>query len=150
MATERNPERSEGAYENGRGLLMAARESITAKAYELAAARLDPEMAVRVAVLLYVLSLYGINAQISSGYRDLAYQAQLYNRWKWGEKGIYKPARFSWHTNGRAVDIPLSGPDLDLAVYVWKWLGGRWGGDFSNPDPVHFDLPGPVPPLAAY
>lgn len=24
---------------------------------------------------------------------------------------------------------------------IWKTMGGRWGGDFRQPDPNHFELP---------
>lgn len=88
---------------------------------------------------------------ITSGYRDLSKQRQLYERWRAGDSGvIVRPARTSWHTEGRAIDVDRSHPNFEVFVRMWEDSGGRWGGRFSSPDPVHFDVPGPDAPRAAY
>lgn len=110
----------------------------------------DPEMAWRLSLLEFVLNYYGIAfPQVNSGYRSPQDQLRLYNEYLDGTQRI-KPASQSWHTVGRAVDINIPQNALPLAVSVWKYMGGRWGGDFSSPDPVHFDLPGPVAPPKIY
>jgi len=88
---------------------------------------------------------------ITSGYRPLWKQRELYRRWTAGDPGvIVRPARTSWHTEGRAIDVDRRHQNFDLFVAVWEALGGRWGGRFSKPDPVHFDVPGSSPPRPAY
>ena len=62
--------------------------------------------------------------------------------------GLYKadPAT-SRHVQGRAFDLAIAGfawqevPDRYWRWLgaVWKGAGGRWGGDFRRPDPIHFD-----------
>lgn len=60
--------------------------------------------------------------------------------------GLYK-AKNSRHVQRRAFDLGFSGytwREVPMEYWrwlgaVWKSLGGRWGGDFSRPDPVHFD-----------
>lgn len=111
---------------------------------------LNTPTAARFAILLYVLSLKGIQPTINSAFRSLSYQQDLYRRWRAGEPGIYQPARYSWHTVGGGFDLGGRRSDLDYAGAIWKALGGRWGGDFSTPDPNHFDFPYGAQPQAAY
>lgn len=78
---------------------------------------------------------------ITSGYRSQATQAQ-----------VNPDAPDSLHTNcpSLAVDLrvgaipglnPVGGYELLAMIGVrWKWKGFRWGGDFTPPDPIHFDL----------
>ena len=88
---------------------------------------------------------------IVSGYRDLSKQQSLYRRWRAGDPGvIVRPARTSWHTEGRAIDVDRTHPNFETFVRMWEDSGGRWGGRFSKPDPVHFDVPGPNAPRPAY
>lgn len=88
---------------------------------------------------------------IVSGYRSPAKQRELLQRWEAGDPGIVaKPARFSWHMEGRAIDVDTSHPNFEAFRQMWEDSGGRWGGRFSNPDAVHFDVPGSVSPEPAY
>ena len=44
----------------------------------------------------------------------------------------------------RVGDLPASATPFATWAFlggIWKWLGGRWGGDFTPPDPNHFDFP---------
>lgn len=44
----------------------------------------------------------------------------------------------------RVGDAPARTTPFELWAVVgqqWKLLGGRWGGDFAEPDPNHFDFP---------
>lgn len=62
----------------------------------------------------------------------------------------------SWHTYGAAVDVnpgelPFGKPAPDghwihKAAEIAKGLGWSWGGDFSYPDPMHFQLVSPRGP----
>lgn len=85
---------------------------------------------------------YGIEApRIVSGRRSAARQRELLARWNRGDRAglVAKPARSSRHTQGRAWDVRDNG-----ALYVYgAWaphVGARWGGTFSDYDPVHFDV----------
>ena len=78
---------------------------------------------------------------ITSGFRSQAKQDELRRRWAAGEPGIYKPARVSKHSSRRAIDVSTRDPNFSLYKDFMKMLGVKWGGDFSRPDPVHFELP---------
>jgi len=110
----------------------------------------DPEMSLRLALVKFVMEYYAFAfPAINSGYRSPQRQLELYNAYLDGTQ-TQKPARQSWHTVGRAVDMNVPTAILPLVVAIWKYLGGRWGGEFSDPDPVHFDLPGKIPPPSIY
>ena len=105
----------------------------------------------------------GIKIRVNSGYRSVAYQQQMYDRWIAGTKQYQsknaKPAKpgTSHHNTGTAIDfnptLP-SGKELGKSfnnsksewkksglVQLGKDLGMRWGGEFStNYDPIHFDI----------
>lgn len=94
------------------------------------------------ATLAWWTEHYGVAAPpITSGLRSAAYQAQLRARWDAGDRSglVTRPALYSNHTRGEAFDIPR-GPALDFFAHFAPYLGVRWGGKFSQPDPVHFDL----------
>lgn len=85
---------------------------------------------------------YGIPAaQIVSGKRSAREQRALQQAWDRGDRrGLaVRPASSSAHTRGEAWDLPRG---QHLAYYAaWApYLGVRWGGNFSDPDPIHFDL----------
>lgn len=114
---------------------------------------LHPEIAARYAAADAVLrSRFGEGAPpITSGFRSPAKQRELLRRFEAGDPGIVvRPARTSWHMEGRAIDVSRGHPMFDTFRAVWEDSGGRWGGRFSNPDDVHFDVPGPNPPRPAY
>lgn len=86
----------------------------------------------------------GIPVVVTSARRSLAQQKALTPA-----KGLYKASNPSQsrHVQGRAFDLSIEGfywDEVDPAYWrwlgdVWKRLGGRWGGNFSKPDPIHFD-----------
>jgi hypothetical protein len=51
----------------------------------------------------------------------------------------------SRHLAGRAIDIGFLGVDrpptewFAIGGALWERMGGRWGGRFRSPDPLHFD-----------
>lgn len=105
---------------------------------------LIPDLAVRVLALgYYSRALYGLNLFITSGRRTEQRQLELQRQHpQW-----YANPRVasSQHLSGRAVDL---GGDFRFSERQWEaigvlgeQLGLRWGGRFSRPDPVHFDLP---------
>lgn len=108
---------------------------------------LTPEAAARALYLGYwVKRLGGLTIQINSAYRSPAYQKQLQAQWDRGNRAGLKvrPADSSRHTEGRAFDVSVQGPEPSKATWenigrVGETLGLRWGGRFSPPDPVHFD-----------
>jgi hypothetical protein len=84
---------------------------------------------------------------IVSGYRSPERQRVLRQRWDRGDRTgiVARPACRSWHTIGRAIDVQNNRPQwLDVYGYYMRALGARWGKDFNNPDPNHFDLPTPT------
>jgi LAS superfamily LD-carboxypeptidase LdcB len=86
--------------------------------------------------------------KVSSTYRSLDKQAQLYRSWLAARakgytdaqicvlKGICTPARpgRSYHNYGRAFDLNGSASDLQAAAALWKRMGGQWFPE----DPIHF------------
>lgn len=89
----------------------------------------------------------GASFRITSGYRSPAHQAQLRAAWDAGRnvpgrpgwrsttRGLlYKPAAFSYHTSGLAIDAESN--KLEQLGAFARGLGMRW----SSRDPVHFDL----------
>lgn len=79
--------------------------------------------------------------RIVSGLRSAAAQAALQARWDRGDRSglIVRPASNSSHTRGEAFDLER-GPHLAQFGEWAPYVGLRWGGKFSTPDPVHFDL----------
>lgn len=89
---------------------------------------------------------------IISGYRSPEYQADLYRRWEAGDPSIqYKPARYSLHTLGQAIDLRKSDPTYYDWEKIWdSWLGEKWGinGETFG-DPGHYAIrTGDIPPAA--
>ena len=84
----------------------------------------------------------GTAPKITSGLRSAAHQLTLRRRWEMGDRRglVVKPALSSAHVRGEAFDL-VRGRHLSVFGVWIKQLGGRWGGDFSTPDPVHFDFP---------
>lgn len=85
---------------------------------------------------------YGIpTPEIVSGKRDAEYQKELRARWDRGDRAglVVRPALDSHHTRGEAFDLRRV---AGLATLGWlaPHAGLRWGGNFKEPDPVHFDL----------
>jgi peptidoglycan L-alanyl-D-glutamate endopeptidase CwlK len=100
----------------------------------------------------------GMDLFITSGYRDMAKQEQLYS-----QNPSNAPAGRSYHNYGFAIDVNSNTPHLRKASSKQKWidsglvalgkeLGMKWGGDFhSYHDPVHFVFkPKDIDTLQAY
>lgn len=95
----------------------------------------------------YLLSRFP-GLRVSSTYRSLDKQAQLYRTWKyWRQRGLTNaqvcsqhgictpaPPGSSYHNYGRAFDLNGSAQDLHSAAALWKSMGGSW---FPG-DPIHF------------
>ena len=105
---------------------------------------LSIEAAYVFALLAWNWSLLGGKVpRITSGRRSRAHQLSLRRRWEMGDRRglVVQPALQSAHTSGDAFDV-----ERGEHIAVWgRWIqsiGGRWGGTFSTPDPVHFDIRG--------
>jgi hypothetical protein len=87
----------------------------------------------------------GLQPRITSTRRTHAAQARLYRRWQQGLSPFpAAPPGSSEHEFGYAFDLVVTPWDaLSDVGYTWETWGGRWGGAV---DPVHFALPGFVPP----
>lgn len=82
---------------------------------------------------------YGIGAPpITSGGRSSADQRRLWNN---RHKNPYPVARpgTSKHEGGRAFDLP-SAARHDYYGYWAPLVGLKWGGTFSKPDKIHYEL----------
>lgn len=83
----------------------------------------------------------GVTLQVNSTFRSFDKQNVLFQS---GETNT--PAGHSFHNYGLALDMQLTGvpdwkndPNWQTVVNVFKNAGFRWGGDFADYDPVHFD-----------
>lgn len=96
----------------------------------------------------YLLSLFPL-LRVTSTFRSVSEQRDLYNRWLYYRRKGYDdawicreahictpaPPGKSLHNYGRAFDLNGSGADLQAAAVIWKRLGGRW----FPADPIHFE-----------
>lgn len=90
--------------------------------------------------LVNELRAQGLPAIVTSARRSAAHQSRLIAAGK-------TTATRSHHLRGRALDIGFAGVSTAavpaswwrFAGQVWESYGGRWGGRFSRPDPLHFD-----------
>ena len=84
---------------------------------------------------------FGGRAVVTSTRRSVAKQAQLYRLWKTGRSQYPAAAPgTSKHERGLAFDVGgLSSAELYSLGQLWESWGGRWGGRFSSPDPIHFE-----------
>lgn len=97
--------------------------------------RLDPRFRPWVQGLLDVGLRYGLNPQVTSTFRSLEEQAQLYREYLAGRHPYpVAPPGESLHNYGLAVDIVSR--DNDWLGAVWK----SWGGQWSVRDDVHFSV----------
>lgn len=102
----------------------------------------------------------GLRWVIVSGYRSVAEQARLYDRYRSGQSDLpaAPPWRCTYHCTGRAVDIKLLRPDgsqygtwdsdtpwalfgtmAEQAGFRWGGRWGQWGVRGSGWDPVHIE-----------
>lgn len=88
--------------------------------------------------LLAQLAPYGVRATITSGTRTYQQQAALYSQPN--RRYPVAPPGSSRHEQGRAVDVSASPEVLRLLAHYWRGWGGVWGGDWRQPDPVHYEF----------
>jgi hypothetical protein len=96
--------------------------------------------AVALALVQYGRSL-GLPLVVTSGRRSQAQQEALVPA-----AGLYKAVN-SRHVLGRAFDLGFAGYRWQEVPWeyweflgrIWESAGGRWGGRFRKPDPIHFD-----------
>lgn len=93
----------------------------------------------------------GIKLRITSGYRSLEEQEELYNRGRTTPGPIVTYARpgYSWHNYGRAIDVvemaggvPLwNNPRWERIGRLGETFGFEWGGRWSGfKDRPHFQM----------
>lgn len=103
----------------------------------MALSKLHPEVERRVAAMLDLLRRAGVRATITSGFRSIGKQQELFER---AARGFSKlPAAkpgFSTHNYGFAVDIVLSGAPQSVLGEAARAVGLVWAG---KNDPVHVD-----------
>lgn len=109
---------------------------------------LTPDTRDAVKRLLSRAKALGLSATLFEGKRSCARQAALYAQGRTTEGAVVTWAQGcrSWHMFGRAVDLYLDSErcaDYEPLGVYWESLGGNWGGRFSTPDCVHFELPHP-------
>jgi hypothetical protein len=93
------------------------------------------------ALLNYANEIAPGRVYVSSVRRSKKTQLGLYLDWITG-RSRYPAAKpgTSKHERGRAFDLGgLSASQQRQLGAAWKSWGGRWGGDFSNSDPIHFE-----------
>lgn len=92
--------------------------------------------------LLQAAWLLEPRAYLSSAVRSSKTQAALYADWVAGRRKLpAAPPGSSKHERGLAIDIGgLTASQQRQLGALWEGWGGRWGGRFSNPDPVHFEV----------
>jgi len=100
---------------------------------------LDPGLRPYAAALLDVANSYGLRPTITSAFRSVERQRDLYTKWRSGASTIpAAPPGRSLHNYGHAFDLVVADPDGQQWLgLVWEHWGGRWGGRFD--DPIHFD-----------
>ena len=88
----------------------------------------------------------GLHIFITETYRSQARQNQLYAQGRTEPGKIVTWTLNSRHTSRRAWDIAVIGKDLyDMTVIrqagaIGQSLGITWGGEWSTPDYVHFEI----------
>jgi len=97
-------------------------------------ANLDPYFKPWAEWLVDVGRYLELNPRITSGFRSLAKQQQLYDRYL---RGVHRypvaPPGASLHNYGLAVD--LVSDDNERLGAIWRQYGGCWG---AAKDPIHF------------
>lgn len=109
---------------------------------------LDNSFASKIGLLYAYLYFYGLNPNITSGFRDPEKQKALRDAWDSGNRAglVRRPAETSLHSriDGRgspsALAIDITNSNLEYAGQIAKYLNIGWGGDFKGNgyDPVHF------------
>ncbi len=106
-------------------------------------AGVNSELARRVRNMAAALSARGIEIRITSGKRSTERQAALYANRASNPYPVARPGT-SKHELGLAVDlVPTGARSSRISAAIGEAgeaQGLRWGGRFSKPDAVHFEL----------
>jgi len=106
---------------------------------------LDRIFSEKVAVLLLYNILEGNLVGVTSGFRSQARQRELRDLWDAGmREGLRsRPSLTSLHTitrfgspNSNAIDMNFQ--NEERAGFLAPFFGLKWGGNFKNPDNIHF------------
>jgi len=96
---------------------------------------LDPRFRPYVESLLSVARLYRLDPVVTSTYRSIEEQSQLYREYLAGRHPYpVAPPGQSMHNYGLAADIVSI--DNEWLGAVWK----HWGGSWSPRDDIHFSI----------
>jgi uncharacterized protein YcbK (DUF882 family) len=103
---------------------------------------LHPTFAIKIARYIKQLEKDGHSVEITSGFRDVEKQSELYAN---GDTDTL-PGN-SFHNYGLAVDLNIDSAKMGTGKAGWEKFASigkvaynmRWGGDFNDYDPVHFD-----------
>ena len=104
---------------------------------------LDPNLTAWGQYLFLIAEYNNLHPVLTSGYRSIEKQSQLYDRYLRGEHAypVAPPGR-SAHNYGWAFD--LTSDNNDALGALWEQWGGVWGGRFvgrqGRRDPIHFQL----------
>ena len=91
--------------------------------------------------IISLATAQGWDVDVTSGFRSMAEQERLYNRWLSGSQSLHaaRPG-CSQHNYGYALDLVVSGdfwgPRQKALGYEWARQGGQW----NTADPVHFGV----------
>lgn len=108
---------------------------------------LHPAVAAAARAIIAELAERGHRAVVTSGYRSLAKQRQLYNRYRRGGPLAAAPGN-SAHNYGLAVDIAFPGERRDSRLYSLMHRIARGqgltplGAEQRRVDPYHVEVPG--------
>jgi len=109
-----------------------------------AVSALDPAIQPGAIALLEEARQAGLNPQITSTRRTYGEQKRLYEKFLAGAS-LYpaSPPGVGSHEFGWAFDMVVTPMDslADLGD-LWESWGGTWGGNWRNPDVIHFELQG--------
>jgi hypothetical protein len=86
----------------------------------------------------------GLSPVVTSTRRTYAEQKRLYEKFLAGQSQYpASPPGVGSHEFGWAFDMVVSPMDyLDDLGDLWESWGGTWGGNWRNPDRIHFELKG--------
>lgn len=108
---------------------------------------LSPECESKAIQFLELCQQKGYKLKITSGYRSQEEQNRLYAQGRTAPGVIVTWTKKSKHTSRNAFDVAFTGKDPYPKNFDWKKigiigekLGLRWGGRFSKPDNVHFEI----------
>ena len=102
-------------------------------------ADLDARIAPAAQYLVNYVNSAGYPVRVTSVYRSYTEQLKLWNNRANNPYPVAPPGR-SLHQQRRAFDVAAAPEVLAWMGAVWESWGGRWGGRFGHPDPIHFEV----------